>query len=295
MKECPKCHKHYDDSMNFCTDCGVALVNNKEFSRYSAQSNKVEPNNNTTKKTGCFKKIVLTVVVVLVALFGLGSYVNNAATYLRVEPNQLVAPKGGGAIDVGIDYDGYVWTINHAPDWVEIDEKENSFEVFCGNNKTGANLQGTITIQSGKHLAQVAIVQSGFATFIRGSKNQLHFKKKGGVTTVEFESDGCHLQVEAPDYIQTSVIGHKVEITCHANSETYRSGIIRVYEDNQSWIINFSQGGKCDKCNGTGEATCVSCWGQGGTGFGMYYTSCYACGGSGKVECSSCGGSGERE
>ena len=193
-----------------------------------------------------------------------------------------------------IDYDGYVWTINHAPDWVEIDEKENSFEVFCGNNKTGANLQGTITIQSGKHLAQVAIVQSGFATFIRGSKNQLHFKKKGGVTTVEFESDGCHLQVEAPDYIQTSVIGHKVEITCHANSETYRSGIIRVYEDSQSWIINFSQGGKCDKCNGTGEATCVSCWGQGGTGFGMYYTSCYACGGSGKVECSSCGGSGER-
>lgn len=119
-------------------------------------------------------------------------------------------------------------------------------------------------------------------------------RKGGGVTTVEFESDGCHLQVEAPDYIQTSVIGHKVEITCHANSETYRSGIIRVYEDSQSWIINFSQGGKCDKCNGTGEATCVSCWGQGGTGFGMYYTSCYACGGSGKVECSSCGGSGER-
>lgn len=184
MKECPKCHKHYDDSMNFCTDFGVALVSNKEFSRYSAQSNKVEPNNNTTKKTGCFKKIILTVVVVLVALLGLGSYVNNAATYLRVEPNQLVAPKGGGAIDVGIDYDGYVWTINHAPDWVEIDEKENSFEVFCGNNKTGTNLQGTITIQSGKHLAQVAIVQSGFATFIRGSKNQLHFKKGGG-------SDNC--------------------------------------------------------------------------------------------------------
>lgn len=25
MKECPKCHKKYDDSMNFCTDCGVAL------------------------------------------------------------------------------------------------------------------------------------------------------------------------------------------------------------------------------------------------------------------------------
>ena len=295
MKECPKCHKHYDDSMNFCTDCGVALVNNKEFSRYSAQSNKVEPNNNTTKKTGCFKKIILTVVVVLVALFGLGSYVNNAATYLRVEPNQLVAPKGGGAIDVGIDYDGYVWTINHAPDWVEIDEKENSFEVSCGNNKTGANLQGTITIQSGKHLAQVAIVQSGFATFIRGSKNQLHFKKKGGVTTVEFESDGCHLQVEAPDYIQTSVIGHKVEITCHANSETYRSGIIRVYEDSQSWIINFSQGGKCDKCNGTGEATCVSCWGQGGTGFGMYYMRCLFCGGSGKLKCGLCNGSGKIE
>lgn len=144
MKECPKCHKHYDDSMNFCTDCGVAL---NKVSNQVAVSQSCTSSNRTTetstvrpRKGGCLKKVIICIVVLAVAFVGFIHYVNNAATYLRVEPNQLVASKGGGKIKVDVDYDGYVWTINHAPDWIDIDENENSFEVSVGKNLTGSRL-----------------------------------------------------------------------------------------------------------------------------------------------------------
>ena len=134
MKECPKCHKHYDDSMNFCTDCGVALnkVSNQVSVSQSCTSSNRTPETPTVRprKGGCLKKVIIGTVVFVVAFVGFVHYVNNAATYLRVEPNQLVASKGGGKIKVDVDYDGYVWTINHTPDWIDIDENERKLELF---------------------------------------------------------------------------------------------------------------------------------------------------------------------
>ena len=232
----------------------------------------------------------------VVAFVGFVHYVNNAATYLRVEPNQLVASKGGGKIKVDVDYDGYVWTINHTPDWIDIDENENSFELSVGKNLTGSRREGTITVQSGKLLAQVAIVQSGVATVVRASKSNLKFGKSGGSQTISIETDGCELSAECSDFIQTSFSDDgDLIVRVSSNSDDYRTGQVRVYEDNQSWTITVEQAGKCNICRGTGEISCTWCSGTGTVGYGMFMSSCMSCGGSGSYKCSSCNGTGEKE
>lgn len=300
MKECPKCHKHYDDSMNFCTDCGVALnkVSNQVSVSQSCTSSNRTPETPTVRprKGGCLKKVIIGIVVFVVAFVGFVHYVNNAATYLRVEPNQLVASKGGGKIKVDVDYDGYVWTINHTPDWIDIDENENSFELSVGKNLTGSRREGTITVQSGKLLAQVAIVQSGVATVVRASKSNLKFGKSGGSQTISVETDGCELSAECSDFIQTSFSDDgDLIVRVSSNSDDYRTGQVRVYEDNQSWTITVEQAGKCNICHGTGEISCTWCSGTGTVGYGMFMSSCTSCGGSGSYKCSSCNGTGEKE
>ena len=300
MKECPKCHKHYDDSMNFCTDCGVALnkVSNQVSVSQSCTSSNRTPETPTVRprKGGCLKKVIIGIVVFVVAFVGFVHYFNNAATYLHVEPNQLVASKGGGKIKVDVDYDGYVWTINHTPDWIDIDENENSFELSVGKNLTGSRREGTITVQSGKLLAQVAIVQSGVATVVRASKSNLKFGKSGGSQTISVETDGCELSAECSDFIQTSFSDDgDLIVRVSSNSDDYRTGQVRVYEDNQSWTITVEQAGKCNICHGTGEISCTWCSGTGTVGYGMFMSSCMSCGGSGSYKCSSCNGTGEKE
>lgn len=300
MKECPKCHKHYDDSMNFCTDCGVALnkVSNQVSVSQSCTSSNRTPETPTVRprKGGCLKKVIIGIVVFVVAFVGFVHYVNNSATYLRVEPNQLVASKGGGKIKVDVDYDGYVWTINHTPDWIDIDENENSFELSVGKNLTGSRREGTITVQSGKLLAQVAIVQSGVAKVVRASKSNLKFGKSGGSQTISIETDGCELSAECSDFIQTSFSDDgDLIVRVSSNSDDYRTGQVRVYEDNQSWTITVEQAGKCNICHGTGEISCTWCSGTGTVGYGMFMSSCMSCGGSGSYKCSSCNGTGEKE
>lgn len=300
MKECPQCHTRYDDSMNFCTDCGVALnkVSNQVSVSQSCTSSNRTPETPTVRprKGGCLKKVIIGIVVFVVAFVGFVHYVNNAATYLRVEPNQLVASKGGGKIKVDVDYDGYVWTINHTPDWIDIDENENSFELSVGKNLTGSRREGTITVQSGKLLAQVAIVQSGVATVVRASKSNLKFGKSGGSQTISVETDGCELSAECSDFIQTSFSDDgDLIVRVSSNSDDYRTGQVRVYEDNQSWTITVEQAGKCNICHGTGEISCTWCSGTGTVGYGMFMSSCTSCGGSGSYKCSSCNGTGEKE
>lgn len=242
------------------------------------------------------KKVIIGIVVFVVAFVGFVHYVNNAATYLRVEPNQLVASKGGGKIKVDVDYDGYVWTINHTPDWIDIDENENSFELSVEKNLTGSRREGTITVQSGKLLAQVAIVQSGVATVVRASKSNLKFGKSGGSQTISVETDGCELSAECSDFIQTSFSDDgDLIVRVSSNSDDYRTGQVRVYEDNQSWTITVEQAGKCNICHGTGEISCTWCSGTGTVGYGMFMSSCMSCGGSGSYKCSSCNGTGEKE
>ena len=290
MKECPKCHAQYDDSMNFCTNDGCQLVD------VSAPSLKNQIRQSQMKKKGgCLKKIIVSLVIIVIAMIAFYNYIMNAATYLRVEPDQIGSVKAGGDCKVEIDYDGYVWLINHKPEWVDIDESDNDFTIKVHPYQTGQERDGSITIQSGKQLAQVVIKQLGYATRIKASENNLKFSSSGGKETITIASDGCEWKAQFPEWISVRDNEDGVVISCQSNSEEYRTGTVIFKEDNVSATVYITQGGLCNNCHGKGEISCSSCWGMGGSGFGMYYMNCIWCGGSGKIKCGVCGGSGKRE
>ena len=290
MKERPKCHTQYDDSMNFCTNDGCQLVDVS-----APSSNNQIQHTQTKKKGGCLKKIIVSTVIVVIAMIAFYNYIMNAATYLRAEPNQIGSVKAGGDCKVEIDYDGYVWLINHKPEWVDIDENDNDFTIRVNPNQTGQAREGSITIQSGKHLAQVVIKQLGFATRIKVSDNSLKFSSSGGSETLYIETDGCEWKAQYPTWISVQSDEDGAVIKCFRNNDEYRTGTVVFKEDNVSTTVYITQGGLCNNCHGKGETSCSSCWGMGGSGFGMFYSQCFLCGGSGKIKCGVCGGSGERE
>lgn len=298
MKECPICHTVYDDdNLNFCVKDGHELIDKpvvfQQTNQFHSEGiNQIPPK---PKKGGCLKKIIIAAIVVVICVGILYRYMMNAATYLRVEPNTIVAAKCGGKTNVSIDYDGYIWTVNHKPDWVTVDENDNDFELTFNPNTSGCVRQGTITIQSGNQLVQVELAQNANATFIKPSVSVLKFNKGGGRKTVKVETDGVKWRVEYPEFldVETNEDGFVVEAS--SNDDDFRQGIITVTEDNVRASINFQQAGKCSNCHGSGEVSCSSCLGMGGMGFGMYYSSCAWCGGRGKVTCGWCNGEGIRE
>lgn len=281
MKECPKCHARYDDSLDFCTNDGCRLDPIRQPQK--------------AKKHGILKKVIIAAVIIAIVGVALTNHIRNAATYLRIEPCLISSTKAGGWCKIGIDYDGYVWKINHKPDWVSIEESDDSFTIDIAPNTTGNNREGSITIQSGKLLAQAIIQQYGFTTLINPSETTIHFSKKGGNKEITIETDGCSWNIHAPKWIEvTKVSQEHMNISCDRNDNEYRSGYITLTEDNVTSSLHVTQAGKCDKCHGTGKHTCNYCLGAGGYGYGMFYSQCIWCNGAGETKCDACNGSGER-
>lgn len=292
MKECPKCHTQYEDSMSFCTKDGCQLVN-APTTPCSASANEpiAKPRK---KKGGCLKTTLISIVVLVIGFVALYKYIMNAASYLRVEPDQVVATKAGGECSIDIDYDGYVWFINHTPYWVEVTEYDDKFTIEVTPNKTGVVREGSITVQSGNNLAQVVIKQLGTATVIRSDKSSLHFSSIASPQIVAIETDGCGWEIESPEWVYVDSKKERTIINCDSNDGEYRTGYVTFKEDNVSTSILVVQGGKCNNCHGKGNTTCPMCHGFGGSGYGMYYSSCLWCGGNGSVHCQTCNGTGKR-
>ena len=291
MKICPKCKTEYDDMQNFCIQDGCGLIDKPTDSQQSSDNYKQEKHE--PKKNGCLKKFIFGTIIIIIGVVVLFNYLSNAATYLRTEPNYISASKAGGTCKVDIDYDGYIWTINHKPNWVEINENDNDFELAVRPNDTGLLREGTITIQSGKFLAQVMVKQNGYATFVKSSDTSVKFGKTGGTKDVFIETDGYKWEAKYTNWMSVNKESEsKLHIKCPNNTGEYRTGTITVKEDNAVVVINVTQSGDCNNCHGNGEISCNSCSGMGGVGFGMYYSSCMWCGGNGKVTCGLCGGRG---
>lgn len=298
MKECPICHTQYDDNMNFCVKDGHSLVelsNSQQQPSSSPSDNLKRAPRPQPKKNGILKIVLIVAVVIVVGLVGLYQYITNAATYLRAEPEQIIAAKCGGIANVSIDYDGYIWSINHKPDWVEIKEHDNDFDLTFDANTSGITRNGTITIKSGSHLAYVEVAQNGVATYIRPSVSSVKIGKNGGSKTVQVESDGTSWTVQYPQYLTVETSSEGFTVNAPSNDGDYRQGYITLSEDNVRLSLLFEQGGKCPSCHGQGNSICYVCGGMGGTGYGMYYVSCIMCGGKGSIYCSVCGGSGVKE
>lgn len=296
MKRCPTCHAEYGDDIQFCVRDGSTLIPVGGTTPGTESPTSTSPSTKPNKGRNVLRTVLIVVAVLAVVFVAVSRHLNNAATYLRAEPNQISAPKAGGDIVVDIDYDGYVWKINHKPDWVKVDKMDQSFSLTVQPNRTGQSREGSITVQSGKQLAQVIIRQNGMATKIQASEKQFHFDKRGGSGSVTIITDGNDWKAEGPNWLDIRKSGEdRLYIKCPDNDDVYRIGSVVVTEDNIRYTIDVTQAGKCNSCGGTGETSCLLCGGAGGSFYGGFITQCFGCRGSGRVRCGYCGGSGERE
>lgn len=311
MKECPICHTQYDDTQRFCVKDGHELVSlstgmkesphsqsedvhsAKEASSKASSSNAGEYQHPVDtppppKKMSKMTKVIIAVVVIIAAFVALSHWATNATTYLRLEPTSFSADKGGGKTTIGIDYDGYVWNVNHKPEWVELKENDRNFELSFAPNTSGKPREGTITIQSGKHLAKLEITQKAFATYIKPSVSNIQFSRTGGRKIVKLQTDGIHVTANHPEFLKIDSLADGFSVKASPNDGDYRQGTIILSEDDVNAMINFQQGGKCPYCHGNGVMTCTNCGGTGTITYGYYYVQCRWCGGSGGINCSAC-------
>lgn len=315
MKECPICHAQYDDTQRFCIKDGHELISRPVDEPQSHQdkpqndhSEEEAPKDTTSsgpkeyqqpvstppppKKISKMTKIMIAVVVIIAALVAISHWATNATTYLRLEPASFSADKRGGQTTIGIDFDGYVWDVNHKPEWVELKEDERSFELSFAPNTSGKPREGTITIQSGKHIAKLEVTQKSIATYIKPSVSNIQFSRTGGRKIVKLQTDGINVLAEYPQFIKIDTLADGFSVRASSNNGDYRQGTIILREDDISASINFQQGGKCPYCHGNGVMTCANCGGTGTITYGYYYVQCRWCGGSGGSNCNTCQGSG---
>lgn len=300
MKECPKCHTLYEDNVTFCTKDGTPLqpastIQNQPQEEPQKQPSQEKSKPAQKKKGKVWKTILITLGVLALVFFAVFNHMRNATSYLRTEPNSITASKAGGDCLIEIDYDGYIWSINHLPNWVEVSEKEQSFMLTVTPNKTGQSREGSITIQSGKQLAQVVIKQNGRATTIQTDQSYLEFDKYGGSKNIEVQTDGCGWSIKCPDWLKVTTNRKGIFVKCYENTDDYRTGAIYLSEDGVEKRISVVQGGLCNVCHGDGDATCGTCSGTGLFFYGGYSMRCPSCGGNGSFRCGTCGGSGRRE
>ena len=286
MKYCDFCHKEYSEEENFCTECGRPLVHGRED--YMGKAPEVPVVVESKRKgSSVLKKVLIAIVCVVLALVGIFNYLDNATTYLNLSPNLGFAPKGGGQIDINVNYDGFFWIVDSCPDWVKIKENERSLTVEAEPNPSGQRRVGVVIVESGKLQARAVIAQNGKATYIRTSEHNIHSDRKGGTIDVKVDSDGYDWTAEFPSYLSVKKIDDvTLRISFPENDGYAREGYCVVREDHKRAVIQLSQGGTCQQCRGTGEMVCSYC-----NGF-SYMHACPYCGGSGKEPCRYCQGRG---
>ena len=238
-------------------------------------------------------------IITMIAIFAVNmmSCDMHPATYLRVSPSDITVSKICTITSTDIDYDGRKWSVKEHPSWVKINKRDNTLFFEMEPNKTGSDREGTIKVVSGKQVAYVKLKQRGKATSFDYTETRVHFTKNGGSKSIYMNSDGEAWKAKSEvDWLKTTSLPKNYELTirCDKNDDEYRRGTIFVREDNIQMKIEVTQGGTCDMCQGSGQATCGFCSGMGVIYYGMFSSTCPNCGGYRTLRCSTCGGGGER-
>ena len=341
-KECPKCHKQYDANMKFCTVDGQKLVDvvapapqpaPKPASQPAAPVAPPPPKPapapkpapqpapqpaapvaapvakpapapkppkpkkpvDPKKKRRNKRLIILSVILLLLAGAAVGAYffITTATTYLKATPTQITMGKSGGTAKVTIDYDGYLWSIDNSPEWLEATKDGNEMTLTVRPNSGGTSRVGSVSLVSGKVATSVEVSQTGLVTYITPSVLSLTLDRSGKEQTFTVDTDGGGITFECPDFLTAEYHNGTVTVKATANEGNYRNGTLVIKEDNIRATLMVEQRGACPTCQGTGKVECVSCKGTGRFTYGRSRINCVGCNGTGKADCDECNGTGE--
>ena len=337
MKECPKCHKRYEMDRNFCLADGQKLVEVGAATQPAPKPIKepkpvvppVAPQPKPAapaptpqpvaqpkpaapapapkpapkpkkpvdpKKKARRKRWIITLVVLLLLAGGAVAayfFIYNAASYLNATPGMVQTGKSGGTVKATVSYDGYMWSVADAPEWVETDKDGNELQISVAPNNSGTSRVGAIMLKSGNVTTRVEVSQSAYVTFITPSVSSLTFSRNGGTQTFAIKTDGGGASFECPDFVTAELRNDTVVVKASANNGNYRNGTLVVKEDNIRTTLMVEQTGACPICQGSGKVQCTNCNGTGRFTYGRTKVTCVGCSGTGQAACDECNGTGE--
>ena len=180
----------------------------------------------------------------------------------------------------------------------------------------GDNEGKIVELVGGEAKASITVKQADVCTRLITSTEKVTFPKEGGTETVDIDTDGSDVKVEAKEGVTAEYSNGKLTLTAPANEGGTINGTVNLTCDEQAATINFTiEGSICPTCKGTGKVKCTKCGGKGyietaaphpafPDEMNYYMFGCDKCGGrldirdpnykegSGKMPCPTCGGSG---
>ncbi|MBD5245437.1 MAG: hypothetical protein HDS58_00920 [Barnesiella sp.] len=228
MKECPHCGAIIDDELRYCPKCGIRID----------QSIHVKT---SAKKRGAI--IIISVVLFLALVIGIGIYRFFATTYLDVEQSSLSFVKSGGTMKIPIDYDGYTWGVSHAPEWVNALPHGDTLYVDVAPNLSGETRADSIVIRSGTFKVDIPVSQNNAAGYIEVLTPKMSAAGSGQALQIDYLTDGAAPQIILPEYCHVNTLAPgKIMVSIDKNDTgKKRTAKIQLIEDGANCNVVIEQ------------------------------------------------------
>ena len=240
------------------------------------------------------------------------------ASFINPSEQEVQFPKAGGEKQIIVNSDG-IWGIENGPEWLKFETKDSILMLKIGLNESGAPREGILELVGGEAKASITVKQADVCTRLIASTEKVAIPKEGGTETIDIDTDGSEVKVDATEGVTAEYNNGKLTLTASANEGGTIKGTVKLACDQQAATIKFTvEGSICSTCKGTGKVKCSKCGGRGSYdehfdsppfGFTHGCTKCGGAGevawagagaadrstlrkGSGKMPCPTCGGSG---
>ena len=207
------------------------------------------------------------------------------ATFINPSEQEVQFVKTGGEKQITVSSDGN-WEIENCPEWLQVEAKDSILVLKTGLNESGAPREANLELVGGEAKASITVKQADVCTRLIANAENVTFPKEGGTETVDIDTDGSDVKVEATEGVTAEYNNGKLTLTAPANGGLTINGTVNLTCDEQATTIIFTvEGSICSTCKGKGKVRCRKCGGD-GTFLKSDMPSCFVYG------CTKCGGSG---
>lgn len=205
------------------------------------------------------------------------------ATFINPSEQEVQFVKTGGEKQITVSSDGN-WEIENCPEWLQVEAKDSILVLKTGLNESGAPREANLELVGGEAKASITVKQADVCTRLIASAENVTFPKEGGTETVDIDTDGSDVKVEAKEGVTAEYNNGKLTLTAPANGGLTINGTVNLTCDEQATTIKFTvEGSICPTCKGKGKVRCKKCGGDGVITYEMPWGGygCTKCGGSG--------------
>lgn len=229
---------------------GVAQTAPMQVSAAQASTQPSQPKSNKR----LWSIIAILIAILAVVGFGIGWWLSQRTTYLRVNDEsecvQASLMASGGEFVGTVDTDGKHFKVKSVPEWVSVVYSPSSFTLSYGKNPDKCVREATLEVVSGGKSMQLFLSQSfRQAKFVKiNDKEEVfaHANMNGGVLHYSITTDGDIWEVASqPEWCDVTCENNTLNLSFDANmSDDVRSGKLIVRADDKNALLTLSQPSK---------------------------------------------------